>query len=368
MPRRLAAAVLLGPVSLLQACRTNAPAAPPPPAVVLATVERRDVPVVLKTTGTVEPIQSAAVAAQVDGLLERVVFREGDEVTEGQRLFLIDPRPYAAALAQAQAALARDVAQAANAEQDLRRFEDLATREFVTAQQLDQARATALALAATLQADSAAVARARLDLERATVRAPISGRAGGLRVRAGNLVRASSGEPLVFINQISPILVRFAVPATELPALGRAGAGLPVRAVPVGDSISVQAGTLTFIDNAVDSLTGTILLKASFPNRDRVLWPGGLVRVVLTVSVEKNALVVPVRAVLTGQQGASVFVLADSDRVVLRRVTVARMTDELAVLAQGVSPGEQVVTDGQVRLTDGARVQIMAPSGQEAVR
>ncbi len=325
-------------------------------------------PVVLRATGTVEPIQTAAVAAQVDGLLDRVLFREGDDVVSGQRLFEIDPRPYAAALAQAQAALSRDLAQAANADRDRQRFEDLASREFVTAQQLDQARATALALDATVQADSAAVARARLDLERATVRAPITGRAGSIRVRAGNLVRASSGEPLVYINQISPILVRFAVPATELPALGRAGPRLPVRVVPVGDSTAFQSGTLTFIDNAVDSLTGTILLKASFANRDRVLWPGGLVRVSVTVSVDKNALVVPVSAVLTGQQGTSVFVLADSSRVQLRRVTVARMTDEVAVLAEGVSPGEQVVTDGQVRLTDGARVQVLAPTGQEASR
>lgn len=366
-PRRLAAILLLGP-AMLPACGREAPSAPPPPGVLLARVEQRDVPVVLRATGTVEPMQTAAVAAQVDGLLQRVHFREGDEVVAGQRLFEIDPRPYASALAQAQAGLSRDLAQSANAERDRQRFEDLASREFVTAQQLDQARATAMALEAMLQADSAAVARARLDLERATVRAPISGRAGGILVRAGNLVRASSGQPLVYINQISPILVRFAVPATELPALGRAGTGLPVQAVPVGDSGAFQSGTLTFIDNAVDSLSGTILLKASFRNRDRLLWPGGLVRVSLTVSVEKNALVVPVSAVLTGQQGASVFVLADSGRVKLRRVTVTRMTDEVAVLAQGVSPGEQVVTDGQVRLTDGARVQVLVPTGQEAAR
>jgi multidrug efflux system membrane fusion protein len=366
MLRLLALTALLA--TLLPACRSNSPSAPPPAAVVLATVERRHVPVVLRTTGTVEPVQSAAVAAQVDGLLERVFFAEGEDVVEGQRLFQIDPRPYAAALAQAEAALARDVAQAANADRDLRRFEDLAGREFVTAQQLDQARAAALAMRATLQADSAAVARARVDLERATVRAPISGRAGGLRVRAGNLVRGSSGEPLVVINQISPILVRFPVPATELPALSRAGPRLPVRAVPVGDTATIQSGTLTFIDNAVDSLTGTILLKASFANRERVLWPGGLVRVSLTVSVEKDALVVPVSAVLTGQQGASVFVLVDSARVALRRVTVVRMTDEVAVLAAGVSPGEQVVSDGQVRLVDGSRVQVMTPPGQEAAR
>jgi len=367
-PFQLRALRVLAAVALVSGCRPAAQAPAPPAGVFLATVERRDVPVVLHATGTVEPLQTAAVAAQVDGILEKVLFQEGDDVSQGQPLFRIDPRPYLAELAQAEAALARDLAQAANAERDRQRFEDLATREFVTAQQLDQARATALALQATLQADSAAVTRARLDLERATVRAPISGRAGGLLVRAGNLVRAGSGQPLVYINQISPILVRFAVPATELPAIRRGGADLPVQVVPVGDESTAASGKLVFIDNAVDSLSGTILLKASFSNRDRLLWPGGLVRASLLVTVEKNVLVVPVSAVLTGQQGASVFVLRDSNRVALRRVAVARMTDELAVLTEGVSPGERVVTEGQVRLTDGALVQVLTRSGEEAAR
>jgi multidrug efflux system membrane fusion protein len=356
--------VLLASLCLLsQACRKEEVGRPQAPAVVVAPVQRRDVPVVLEATGTVEPIQSASVAAQVDGIIERVSFREGDEVSRGQILFQIDPRPYSAALAQAEATLARDQAQLENATRDQARFEELAKREFVTAQQLDQARSTAAAQAATVRADSASIMRARLDLDRASVRAPISGRAGGLLVKEGNLARSSGSEPLVVINQIAPILVRFAVPATQLAAVRGAVGGLPVVATPVGDTSRPVQGTLTFVDNAVDSLTGTILLKASFPNRERSLWPGGLVRVALTVAVEKSALVVPVSAVLTGQQGSSVYVVEDSNRVSLRKVTVSRTTDSLAVLARGVEPGDRVVTMGQVRITDGATVQIVSAEG-----
>lgn len=356
--------VVLAAVALTTlGCRAQPPRQPAAPSVVVATVERRDVPIVLQATGTVEPIQTAAVSAQVDGVVERVAFREGQEVTRGQLLFQIDPRPYTAALAQAEAALARDLAQLESAERDRIRFEELAQREFVTAQQLDQARSAAAAQAATVRADSAAVDRARLDLERASVRAPISGRAGGLLLKEGNLARASGGEPLVVINQISPIQVRFAVPATELGAIRGARAGLPVVAAPVGDTARPVSGTLTFVDNAVDSMTGTILLKASFPNADRNLWPGGLVRVALTVAVERDALVLPASAVLTGQQGASVYVLEDSNRVSLRKVTVAHTTDTLAVVASGVEPGDRVVTLGQVRITDGATVQVVSTQG-----
>lgn len=349
----------------LTGCRRDAPAVAPPVGVFVASVARRDVPVVLQATGTVEPIQTAAVAAQVDGILERVTFREGDEVQVGQQLFQIDPRPYAAALAQAEATLARDVAQAANAERDRERFEDLAAREYVTPQQLDQARSNVVALMATVRADSAALTRARLDLERAAVRAPITGRAGALLVRAGNLVRAAGGQPLVVINQMAPILVRFPVPATELPGI-RQSSRPPVSAVPVGGAVPVETGVLVFVDNAVDSLTGTVLLKASFPNRDRRLWPGALVRVTLTVAIEKNVLVLPVSAVLSGQQGSSVFVVSDSGRARLRRVTVDRATDSLVILSTGVTEGEQVVSSGQVRITDGARVMVLGAAGDSA--
>ncbi|MBK6423644.1 MAG: efflux RND transporter periplasmic adaptor subunit [Gemmatimonadetes bacterium] len=202
----------------LAACKDPAPPAPPPASVGVGVVRRQDVPVVLPATGTVEPIQTAAVAAQVNGIVERPAFQEGDEVRQGEVLFRIDPRPYAAELAQQEAVLARDLVQLANALRDQQRMEDLAGKEYVTQQQVDQARSTAAALAATVRADSAQVARARLDLDRASVRAPITGLAGAVLVRAGNLVRAGTGQPLVLINQMSPILVRFGVPASRLPA------------------------------------------------------------------------------------------------------------------------------------------------------
>jgi membrane fusion protein, multidrug efflux system len=363
-PRPATLALVL--ISIVGGCDKAGPPVPPPASVVVTPVLRRNVPVVVQATGSVEPIQSVAVEAQVAGMLESVSFKEGDEVRQGQILFKIDPHQYASAYTQAQAALARDLAMAANAERDLQRFEDLAAKEFVTAQQLDQARATAAGLAATLRADSAAVSRTRVDLEHASVRAPISGRAGALLVKAGNLVRTSTGQPLVQINQIAPILVRFAVPATELDAIRRAGPGLPVRALPVGDTTTAVTGSLVFIDNAIDSLTGTIALKASFPNKDRALWPGALVRVALTVTVDSNAMVVPISAVLTGQQGVSLFVLGDSGRVNLRAVTVKRTTDSLAVLSAGVSEGEKVVVSGQVRINDGARVKVVAAEAADS--
>jgi len=351
--------ILVLPI-LAVGCTRPDPPAPPPASVTVLPVAQRDVPVVLEATGTVEPIQSAAVAAQVDGIIQQVTFREGDDVAAGQVLFQIDPKPYRSALVTAEAALDRDKAEAVKADLDLGRVEALAAQSYATTQELEQARATTAGLRATLQGDSGAVERARINLERATVRAPIAGRTGALLVRAGNLVRAASGESMVQINQLSPILVRFAVPATQLPAIRRAGTGLAVRAVSVGDTATVSEGTLVFVDNAVDSMSGTILLKARFENGRRALWPGALVRVALTVTVEKNALVVPVSAVLTGQQGASVFVLGDSNRVHLKRVTVGYTNDSLIVLTSGVAAGEQVVTSGQVRLTDGARAQPVA--------
>jgi multidrug efflux system membrane fusion protein len=348
--------VLLLPAITL-GCTRSAPPVSAPASVVVTPVERRDVPVMLDATGTVEPIQSAAVAAQVDGIIEQVLFREGDDVTAGQLLFQLDAHPYTSALTTAQAELARDQVESEKAETDLRRVADLAAKQYASTQEADDARAIAMGLRATLQADSGAVARARINLDRASVRAPIAGRAGALLVRAGNLVRATSGTPLVQINQIAPILIRFAVPATQLPAIRRAGTGLSVRAVPVGDSVAVSEGKLVFLDNAVDSLSGTILLKARFDNQTHALWPGALVRVTLRVSVESNALVVPVTAVLTGQQGASVFVLDDSGKVHLKKVTVGYTNDSLIVLTSGVAAGEQVVTAGQVRLVDGAKAQ-----------
>jgi multidrug efflux system membrane fusion protein len=359
----------LRPLALvfLAACADQA--APPPQRVpiTVATAERRDVPFELTATGTVEPLQTVAVQPQIGGPIVRIAFREGQHVEKRQVLFQIDPRPYQAALAQAAAILARDRAQAQNAAQESQRYSELAEREYVTAQQYDQARTGAAAAAATLAGSEAAVEEARLNLQYATIRAPISGRTGSLRVREGNLVRPTDATPLVTINQIRPILVRFAVPAANLPLIQRyQGDTLMVRAEPVGGGTSSE-GRLTFVDNAVDTTTGTILLKATFPNADGVLWPGEFVNVRLRLYVERDALVVPATAVVTGQQGSFVFVVDEDSMASTKSVRLGRNAGTMAVVEGELEPGELVVTDGQLRLQQGSKVQIK-PAADSAAR
>jgi multidrug efflux system membrane fusion protein len=353
---RLARAGLV--LLLLAGCREET--APPPAAVpvTVGTAERREVPFELAATGTVEPLQTVAVQPQVSGPLVQIAFTEGQDVRKGQILFQIDPRPFQAALARAQAILARDRAQAANAEQEAKRYAELAEREYVTAQQYDQARTTAAAAAATLAGSEAAVSEARLNLQYATIRAPIAGRTGSLRVRVGNLVRASDTQPLVTINQIRPILVRFAVPAANLPLIQRYREDkLVVQAEPVGGGTASE-GTLAFVDNAVDTTTGTILLKGIFPNTDGSLWPGEFVNVRLRLYVDRDALTVPARAVVSGQQGSYVFVVQRDSSAVTRPVQVDRTIGDLAIVSGEIQPGDRVVTDGQLRLRQGSKVQV----------
>lgn len=352
-------ASLLAAVTFAACADHKAPPVLPVP-VSVATARRADVPRIIVSTGTVEPIRTAAVQSQVNGLLQHVRFREGDDVTEGQVLFEIDPRPFQASLDQARANLARDSAQWASAVRDVARNEALAARDYVTAQQLDQSRAGASALAGTLRADSAAIEQARLNLQFATIRAPISGRAGSILVREGNQVRGNANQTLVVINEISPILVRFPIPADVFDAVRqRAARGtLQVTAAPVGDSTRRETGTLVFLDNAVDSLTGTVMLKGHFANPDRVLWPGALERVALQLDVQHDALVVPSAAVQSGQSGDIVWTVDSARRAHVVKVHVQRSSDTLAVLSDGIEPGDLVVTDGQLRLTDGAQVVI----------
>jgi multidrug efflux system membrane fusion protein len=294
----------------------------------------------------------------LSGPIVRIAFTEGQDVQRGQVLFQIDPRPFQAALARAEAILARDKAQEANARQEAARYSQLAEQEYVTAQQYDQARTNAAAAAATLAGSEAALAEARLNLQYATIRAPISGRTGSLRVREGNLVRANESAPLVTINQIRPILVRFAVPASNLPLIQQyRGKDLVVRAEPVGGGPASE-GTLGFVDNAVDTTTGTILLKGSFPNADGALWPGEFVNVRLRLYVDEGALTVPRKAVVAGQQGSYVFVVQRDSTAETKAVTVDRTAGELAVVSGEIEPGDRVVTDGQLRLRQGSKVQV----------
>ena len=343
---------------LLAACsKAKAPVAPPVP-VKVALAERRAVPFELAATGMVEPLQTVEVQAQAGGILQRVAFREGDEVKQGQLLFQLDARPYRAALDQALAALARDRAQATNAAQDVKRYEALVQKQYVTQQQYDQVRTTAEAGQATLAGSQAAVDQARLNLQYSTIRAPISGRTGSLLVREGNLIRANTQQPLVVINRIRPILVRFAVPAANRPLIqAHRGKGIVVRAEASGGG-DPSEGSLSFVDNAVDTATGTILLKGRFPNDDGSLWPGGFVNVRLQLYVEPNALVIPAAAVVSGQQGSFVFVIQPDSSAATKAVTVSRTAGDFAVVSGDVQAGDRVVTDGQLRLRQGSKVQI----------
>lgn len=342
------------------ACSSRQGAGPARIPVSVARVERRAVPYEIVATGTVEPMRTVAVTSRVGGMLQGVRFAEGEEVTAGQTLFEIDPRPYAAALQQAEANLSRDVAQAENAVREAARYQTLVKDKFVTEEDYQARQASADALTATVRADSAALTVARLNLSYATIRAPITGRTGSLLLHEGNQVIANESSALVTINQLRPILVRFAVPATDLPDVQRhAGKSLRVEARPAQDSTSF-AGELSFVDNHVDSSTGTVLLKGRFPNREGRLWPGEFVSVTLVLDVQTGALVIPEQAVLNAQQGTFVYVVNPDGTAKQRPVTVQRTADSLAVIAAGLDAGMLVVTDGQLRLTPDARVEIRA--------
>ena len=323
----------------------------------VARVERRALPYELDATGTVEPIRSVDVLPQVGGTILHVNFGEGDEVAAGQILFEIDPRSYRAALQQTEGALLRDLAQAQSAAREAARYKTLAATNTVTQEDYETKQSTADAAAAAVRSDSAAASIARLNLEYATVRAPIGGRTGRLLLHEGNLVRAGS-DPLVSIIQMRPILVRFPVPATNLPALRqRAGQELQAIALPARDSASAVQGILSFVDNQVDTTTGTLLLKARFQNRDGGLWPGEFVRITLVLGIQQDAVVVPSQSVMQGQQGTYVFVVNNDGTAATQPVTVERTLDSLSVIA-GVPAGALVVTDGQLRLTPNAKVEI----------
>lgn len=343
---------------------------PPMPAVpvAVATVDQGPAPYVVVADGTVEPLQTVQIESQVGGVLQSVDFTEGQEVTTGQPLFHIDPRPFQAALSQAEANLARDDANAINSRRDAERYQRLAEQDYVTRSQADQAEATARAQAAVVKADSAAVETARLNLAYTVIRAPISGRTGAILVRQGNLVKTSA-SPLVVINQIRPILVRFPIQGRVLPLVQKYGSGSPlVASVEPGEGaegpgLGQERGELTFVDNAVDPQTGTVMLKARFANEDRGLWPGEYVTVRLQVYVQPDALTVPLGAPVTQQDGSFVYVVDDAGTAHRRTVEVGRTLEDRVIIDSGLKAGERVVTDGQSRLREGAKVQIKGAGG-----
>jgi multidrug efflux system membrane fusion protein len=385
--------LLTFPAIVLVGCKQPAkgPATAGPPVVPVSAAQatRESAPTELRVVGAAEASAIVQVKSQVAGELVRVAFTEGQNVAQGDLLFQIDPRPFEEAvrqaeaaagrdraqIAQAEAALARDQAQARFAETDAARYGDLQKEGLASRSQSDQSRAgadvareSARATQATidsakaaLSSDMAAIDAARLNRSFCEIHAPISGRAGNLLVQAGNLVKVND-VPLVIIHRIAPIFVNFSVPEQRLESIRRLAAGgrkIAVRAFPREDSAHGAEGSLSVIDNAVDSSTGTIRLKATFENRDGLLWPGGFVNVVLSLGAVQDATVVPAEAVQSGQRGPYVYVVKADNTVENRNVTPGAAIGGKMIIEKGLSPGEMVVTDGHLMLFPGARVRLV---------
>jgi membrane fusion protein, multidrug efflux system len=362
----------------------------PPPPVTVAEARLQPVPLEVRAIGNVEAYSAVEVKAQVSGQIARVAFQEGQEVKKGQVLFEIDPRPFEqavrqaeaevanrkAALSQAEANYQRDVASAKNARSQADRYASLTARGIIPREQNEQLQSQAIAAEqgaeatraaiesarAAIQGAEASLADTRLQLSYATIRAPISGRTGNLTRKAGNLVSANADPPLVIINQITPAYVTFAIPEQSLDELRRySSAGkLRVEASPQqSEGAASVEGVLDFLDNRVDEATGTILLKARFPNEDRRLWPGQFATVSVRLSTP-NAVVVPSAAVKAAQQGSYVFVVNPDGTAEQRTVQPSRTWQDLTVIAGGVQAGEQVIVEGQLRVRSGAKVQVVS--------
>jgi multidrug efflux system membrane fusion protein len=392
-------AALAIPVLIAQlACNTTNPALKgagrggfPASPVTAAKAELRDVPVQVRQIGSVEPVAIIAVKAQIGGALTKVLFREGDDLRKGQQIFEIDPRPYQQAIDQAQAAiekdnalinqaeanLARDRVQTANAKEQAQRYDALAKEGLISKDQnstyqttfnsqneaLRADEAAINSAKASLNVDKAALETAKLNLSYCSISSPIDGRAGSLLVQAGNLVKANDTSALVNINQMEPVYVTFSVPEQLLGEIRAYSKGNPIAVNAIVSPEHSAVGRLNFIDNLVDNTTGTIKLKAEFPNADRSLWPGQFVNVVMTLRTLRGVTVIPSEAIQSGQQGQFVFVLKPDQTVEPRVVKPGQTIDNQIVVESGVAPGETVITDGQMRLVPGARVTVVPGVG-----
>jgi membrane fusion protein, multidrug efflux system len=325
----------------------------------VATVTQQPAPVRFDTIGTVQTIASVTVKSRIDAVIDKVQIRDGQYVAAGDVMFLLDGRAAQAQVDQAKANLARDQANYENAERDVGRYAPLVSKEFVSRQQYDTAVTAAKALQRSVQADQAALENATVQLSYYTIAAPIDGRVGMVAIKAGNSIK-SNDLPLVTINQIKPIYVAFSLPQSNLPELRAAMAGgkVAVRVLPQGDKGAPVEGQVGFFDNAVDTNSGTINVRASFANDEQRLWPGEYVSVSVVVRLEPDAITVPPTAVQVGRDGNFVFVIKDDNTAEARPVTVNRIVDGVSVISKGLKPGEKVAVDGQLRLNDGVRVQI----------
>jgi membrane fusion protein, multidrug efflux system len=348
--------------------KSNKPVSAPIP-ITVGTVSQKTVPVELRVVGNVQAYSTVTIKSKVGGELTRVHFTEGQDVRKGDLLFTIDPRPYEAALKQVEANLQKNVALAKHAQEDAHRYEFLIQKGFVARQQYDKFRTEAEALDAAVLADRAAVENAKIQLGYCSICSPIDGRTGSLMVKQGNIIKADDMN-LIVINQIVPIDVAFSVPEQSLQeikkymVLGK----IHVDALVPSNNERPEKGTVTFVDNAVDTSTGTIRLKGTFANRERKLWPGQFVNVVLTLTREPNTIVVPSQAIQTGQQGQYVFVVKQDLTVESRPVVVGRSVNSETVVQKGLLADEKVVTDGQLRLYPGARVEIKTSDSANSVQ
>lgn len=368
-------ALVAAGLGLLSGCiGTKAAPGPPPPVPVLAaTVEQKNVPVRVHAIGTVEAYSTVSVKTQITGELTGVFFKEGDDVRKGQLIFTLDKRPLEAELNRAQSNLAKDEAAAANARLQQHRYEALVKAGVVSKEQYDQLESSAQASDAAVAADKAAVENAKVQLIYCSVYSPINGRTGNLIVHQGNMIKANDVLALVNINQVEPIYVSFTVPQQYLSEVKQyaRGGDLPVEVVIPGvtgnDARGPVRGKLSFIDNQVDSTTGTIRLKGIFVNGDRRLWPGQFVDTYLTLKTQANAVVIPSQAVQNGQQGTFVFVIKDDNTVEARTITTSDAQQAGEVIVQkGLSAGERIVTDGQLRLVPGSKVQVKQTAATQA--
>jgi len=341
------------------AAQTAAPGIP----VTAGIVAAQDVPVFLNGIGTVQAYNMVAIKSRVDGQIVKVDFKEGQDVKEGEPLLQIDPRPFQAALEQAQANKQKDEAQLVGAQLDLDRYEKLIGSGWQTRQSYDQQKATVGQLQASIKGDEAQINTAKLNLSYSDIRSPIDGRLGAKLVDKGNLVHANDNAPLVTITEVKPIFVSFTLPQETLDDVreNHKGSPLVVYAYSGNGKKQLAEGKLTLIDNSIDQSTGTVHLKARFDNDDERLWPGQFVSLRVVLSTRREVATVPAQTVQNGPNGYYAYVIKPDDTVERRAVDIASIQDGIAVVTKGLSPGERIVVDGQYRLTEGVRVKPTAP-------
>ncbi len=334
----------------------------PPAPVVVANVEQRDIPVQISAIGNVEAYQTVQIRSQVNGQIQKIFFKEGEDVRQGQQLFQLDKRPFEADLEKAIGQMKHDQAQAENSRIQADRYSGLEKEGIVSHEQAEQLRAQGKADASAVEADKAAVDAARVQLQYTDILAPINARTGALMINLGNLVKANDTPYLLQLNQVTPIYVTFSVPEANLDRLRhRFSSGqLKVLAYPKGQSDNPAEGRLTFIDNGVDITTGTLKLKGTFQNGDRRLWPGEFVDVALVLSTQKNVVVVPTKAIQTGQQGEYVYVVRTDSTAESRPVKTAGTYQNLTLISDGVKTGERVIVNGQLRGAPNAKVVVQS--------